>query len=336
MGKYDDAMYRYLSDNDRFADLFNAVLFDGRVVVRGEMLEDASERCVEVVSDTVSQAGTGEGRPKYEKSVRDIRKRMRTGESFIVTAIENQNAIDYAMPWRIMRYDQMEYGRQIRDIISRRETALGKQGSAGNWMKRLQQEDRLCPVYTICFYHGTEPWDGPRSLRDMMHFGRETEGWQDVFHDYGMTLFCAGEQKDLSRFGTDLKLLLKVLQLRQDKDGLLRLWSEEPFSHLDLETAETMAVMTDSVNILKKLEITEEGGCNMCLAVEEMKRDWKAEGEAKGRAEGKAEGEAKGIIELGIDFGLSENDILARLQNKLNVSLQAAQEYMGMFRKMTV
>ena len=340
MGKYDDAMYRYLSDNDRFADLFNAVFFDGRAVVQGEMLEDASERCVEVVSDAVSSAGA-RGRPQYEKSVRDIRKRMRTGESFIVTAIENQNAIDYAMPWRIMRYDQMEYGRQIRDIISRRRAALGKQGrSAGNWMKRLQQEDRLCPVYTICFYHGTEPWDGPRSLRDMMHFGRETEGWQDVFHDYGMTLFCAGEQKDLSRFGTDLKLLLKVLQLRQDKDGLLRLWSEEPFSHLDLETAETMAVMTDSVNILKKLEITEEGGCNMCLAVEEMKRDWKAEGraegEAKGRAEGKAEGEAKGIIELGIEFGLSENDILARLQNKLNVSLQAAQEYMGMFRKMTV
>ncbi len=333
MGRYDDAMYRYLSDNDRFADLFNAVLFDGRVVVRGEMLEDASERCVEAVSDTVSQAGTGEGRPRYEKSVRDIRKRMRTGECLIVTAIENQAAIDYAMPWRIMRYDQMEYGRQIRDIISRRETALGKQGrSAGNWMKRLQQEDRLCPVYTICFYHGTEPWDGPKSLRDMMRFGKEAEGWRDLFHDYGMTLFCAGERNDLSRFGTDLKLLLEVLQLRQDKEGLLKLWSREPFSHLDLETAETMAVMTDSVDILKKLEMTEEGGCNMCLAVEEMKRDWKAEG----RAEGKAEGEAKGIVEIGIEFGLSEKDILSRLQNKLNVSLQAAQEYLCMFGGMTV
>ena len=332
MGKYDDAMYRYLSDNDRFADLFNAVLFEGKVVVQGEMLEDASERCVEVISDTVSQAGTGEGRPRYEKSVRDIRKRMRTGECFIVTAIENQAAIDYAMPWRIMRYDQMEYGRQIRDIISRRETALGKQGSAGNWMKRLQQEDRLCPVYTICFYHGTEPWDGPRSLRDMMRFGKEAEGWRNLFHDYGMTLFCAGERNDLSRFGTDLKLLLEVLRLRQDKEGLLKLWSREPFSHLDLETAETMAVMTDSVDILKKLAITEEGGCNMCLAVEEMKRDWKAEG----RAEGKAEGEAKGIIEIGIEFGLSEKDILSRLQNKLDVSLQAAQEYLRMFGKMTV
>ena len=323
MGKYDDAMYRYLSDNDRFADLFNAMLFDGRAVVQGELLEDASERCVDAISEAVSAGGGG--RPRYEKSIRDIRKRMRTGECLIVTAIENQSAIDYAMPWRIMRYDQMEYGRQIQDIISRRRNAIEKKGrSAGNWTKRLQQEDRLCPVYTICFYHGTEPWDGPRSLRDMMHFGKRTEYWQDVFHDYGMTLFCVGEQKDLSRFSTDLKLLLEVLQLRQDKDGLLRLWSEEPFSHLDLETAETMAVMTDSVDILKKLEITEEGECNMCLAVEEMRRDWKAEGEAKG------------IVEIGIEFGLSENDILTRLQNKLNVSLQAAQAYLHMFGEMTV
>lgn len=51
-----------------------------------------------------------------------------------------QAAIDYAMPWRIMRYDQMEYGRQIREIISRRRAASGMQGRpAGNWTKRLQQ-----------------------------------------------------------------------------------------------------------------------------------------------------------------------------------------------------
>ena len=43
------------------------------------------------------------------------------------------------------------------------------------------------------------------------------------------------------------------------------------------------------------------------------------------------EGEAKGIIEMGNDFGLSEEDILARLQKKLNVSLQKAQEYLYAF-----
>ncbi len=268
MGKYDDAMYRYLSDNDRFADLFNAVLFDGRSVVRGEMLEDASERCLDVFLDETSRAET-EGQPRYEKSVRDIRKRMKTGECLIITAIENQNDIDYAMPWRIMRYDQMEYGRQIRDIISSRRAALQKQGrSGGNWIRRL----------------------------------------------------------------------------RQDKDGLRELWGGEAFSHLDLETAQTMAVMTDSTDLLKKLEITEEGGCNMCLAVEEMRRDWMAEGKIEGKIEGriegkiegKAEGKAEGIIAMGMEYGLSEDAILEKLQNILDISLQTAMEYLGMFRKKTV
>ena len=44
-------------------------------------------------------------------------------------------------------------------------------------------------------------------------------------------------------------------------------------------------------------------------------------------------GEAKGIIEMGHDFGLSEEDILARLQKKLNVSLQKAQEYLYAYRE---
>ena len=45
------------------------------------------------------------------------------------------------------------------------------------------------------------------------------------------------------------------------------------------------------------------------------------------------EGEAKGIIEMGHDFGLSEEDILARLQKKLTVSLQKAQEFLYAYRK---
>jgi hypothetical protein len=52
--------------------------------------------------------------------------------------------------------------------------------------------------------------------------------------------------------------------------------------------------------------------------------------------EGKAEGKAEGIIETGLDFGLSENDILERLQKKLDISLQKAQEYFEMFGKQTV
>lgn len=52
--------------------------------------------------------------------------------------------------------------------------------------------------------------------------------------------------------------------------------------------------------------------------------------------ETRKEGEAKAIIELGFEFGLSEEEILDRLQKKLNISLQKAQEYFSMFAKKKV
>lgn len=51
---------------------------------------------------------------------------------------------------------------------------------------------------------------------------------------------------------------------------------------------------------------------------------------------GIAEGRAEEIIETGYEFGLSEQDILERLQKKLSISLQKAQEYLLMFGKQTV
>ena len=47
----------------------------------------------------------------------------------------------------------------------------------------------------------------------------------------------------------------------------------------------------------------------MCTVFEETRR------------EGIAEGEAKGIIETGYEFGISEEEILARLQKKLKIFL---------------
>lgn len=55
-----------------------------------------------------------------------------------------------------------------------------------------------------------------------------------------------------------------------------------------------------------------------------------------GIAEGRSEGRAEEIIETGYEFGLSEQDILERLQKKLSIPLQKAQEYLLMFGKRTV
>ncbi len=66
----------------------------------------------------------------------------------------------------------------------------------------------------------------------------------------------------------------------------------------------------------------------MCTLFEEI--------EARGEAKGVAKGGAKQIIEMGLEFGLSENDILDRMQAKLNIEPEKAREYMEMFGRQTV
>lgn len=47
-------------------------------------------------------------------------------------------------------------------------------------------------------------------------------------------------------------------------------------------------------------------------------------------------GKAEGIIETGLDFGLSEDELLIKLQDKLGISFEDAQEYFERFGKQTV
>ena len=50
-----------------------------------------------------------------------------------------------------------------------------------------------------------------------------------------------------------------------------------------------------------------------------------------GKAEGFIIGKAQTLVETGIEFGLTKEEIIQRLQNKLNVSLSEAQEYFDTF-----
>lgn len=51
------------------------------------------------------------------------------------------------------------------------------------------------------------------------------------------------------------------------------------------------------------------------------------------KEEGIVEGKAAGIVETGVDVGLSDKEILDKLQIKLNISLQMAQEYFSRYGK---
>ena len=99
----------------------------------------------------------------------------------------------------------------------------------------------------------------------------------------------------------------------------------------------TVGRKSDDVFIRKLEEAVEEAKRNREWRHEYMTllmRD--QENMEKGMEKGKIEGRAEEIIESGFEFGLSEKDILTRLQNKLHISLQAAQQYLLRFGKQMV
>ena len=74
--------------------------------------------------------------------------------------------------------------------------------------------------------------------------------------------------------------------------------------------------------------LEQRGDVNMFTVFEETR--------IEGREEGREEGRAEEIIETGYEFGLSDDDILGRLQKKLDISSEMAQRYFREFGKRTV
>ena len=68
----------------------------------------------------------------------------------------------------------------------------------------------------------------------------------------------------------------------------------------------------------------------------EGRKEGRLEGREEGRMEGRKEGRAVEIIETGIELELQDSDIIERLQRKLEISLQKAEEYFRQFSGQTV
>ena len=186
----------------------------------------------------------------------------------------------------------------------------------------------MYPVYTICFYHGTKPWDGPKSLKEMMDFDGN-EKVKKLFHDYQMTLICVEDLKDMSVFRTDLRLLVEALNARGDKRAMKALMDRREFEDISVETARTIAIMTDSQRILKKLQKYEDKEeINMCQAWDEIEQEWE---DKIAVAEEKASQAEKRLIETvifdNLEEGKSEETIVAKLVRFFAMEPQEAEQY---------
>ena len=98
---------KFFSDDERYADLINGLICQGRPVVRKEDLQDLDTQ-TGIWSDPAIHKSKNRRRVK----LRDLVKKASFGVNFLVIGIENQQTIDYSLPLRCMTYEAGEYERQ--------------------------------------------------------------------------------------------------------------------------------------------------------------------------------------------------------------------------------
>ena len=258
--------------------------------------------------------------------------------SYVLLGIENQTDVHYAMPVRNAIYDALQYGRQVADIAAEhrrnKKDFTGK--SNGEYLSGFLKEDCIKPVITLVIHFGAEEWDGPLSLHEMMSVS-DIEILSFV-ENYRIHLIDPAKltEEQLDHFSTSLKEVMGYIKYSKNKEQLLKFLQTDTHRSIEMNAVRVIKTITNT-----PIEVSEEEEeIEMCKAIEDLIAEsearGRAEGEVRGRAEGETRGEAKGMIEICLDMSFSKEDILKKLQEKLNISLQQAGEYFEMYGKRTV
>lgn len=330
--KTDIIVKNYWRDNARFADFFNAVLFEGKQVIQPEDLEDLDTEG----SFILEHKNLFEGIQAARDNIKICKRSTRHGVAFVMLGNEAQEHIHYAMPLRLMGYDYGTYKKQYDEKARkyRNDPELKQTLEDDELLSGMKRTDRLIPVITLVVYYGEHPWDGATSLHEMLTIDEELTPF---INDYKMLLVEArkNDQKLHNIENIDLFNLLGIFL----NEGKRREKANEYVREHEVagEVLMTVAGVTGRGSICdvsgKK---GEDAMCTIWEEIEKKGRDvGRKEGHTQGLLEGHTqgllEGQAWGIIDMGLEYGLSKNDILKQLQKKLKISAQKAKEYFEQF-----
>lgn len=295
MGKQDTASKEFLSDNNRFADVCNVVLYDGQQVIHAEDLEERDS--TEVLSILGVDGKTKEFQQKWRDLLKSAVVRYTGGAYIVLIGLENQTKIHYAMPVKNALYDAMNYGSQVKEA-AKKHKANSDRGSQEEFLSGFHKTDRLTPVITITVYWGADNWDAPRSLHEM--FGNVDKRLLPFIPDYRINLLVPNEIQNFDQFQTSLGCVLELIKASTDKNATeIILRSNNRYKSLENDAVSMINVFTGT-----NLEINEKKGVtDMCKAWDDQKKE--------GRAEGLALGNITAIRNM-IDLGLTKDQILKK------------------------
>lgn len=246
----------YLSNADRFADIFNFWIYNGEEVVKAADLKELDTASIVLPYGNDAKQPTQKFRDilKLYTAMRDERA------IYLALGIEAQSHIHYAMPVRNMLYDAMNYAEQVTAITNAHRKA-GTKMTGAEFLSGVCKEDRIMPVITLVISFSPQPWDGPMSLHEML--GVTDERLLAFVPDYRLKLLSPEriDEPDFAKFRTGFGAIMQFIKHQQD-ESMEWIAGAKGFEAIDRETASLIKTTTGT-----DISFDEEGEMiNMCKA----------------------------------------------------------------------
>ncbi len=328
--KADTVTKDYVKDAGVFADIFNYYIYGGRQVILPEQLTERDPT-------KIALPYGADGAVVPVQKFRDVQKlyaAMTDGKmEYVLYSAENQAEIHYAMPVKNNLYDALEYAGQVEEVAKSHRKEMkrkkeegeasaeegGKTPNAGEFLSGFWVEDRSIPSITVTIFFGSEEWDGPLSLFEMMDVSDpDVLACMDNYH---VRLIAPAQMTDeeIMKFQSSLREVLLFIKYSKDRENLSRVLvaNEKRFRELERRAADVIEVITNSGI---KYDESEEV-IDVCQAIQEIRMEERKIGEQDGRLN-KAKEDARNFYNLGVD--------IEKIAQGVGYAVETIKEWLGL------
>ncbi|MBR2067793.1 MAG: Rpn family recombination-promoting nuclease/putative transposase [Solobacterium sp.] len=254
-----DSVFKTLLKNKEYvADLINHFLYHDKKKIEANDLDE-----VNPVLTSLNKKGA-----KTER-ILDMAYAIKKGNDVVrIVGIENQSTVDQDMIIRILKSDALAYENQL----SR---------------KKRKEIEHVVRVSSMVMYWEEGKWSAARSLNEYLRKeGMEVEEGPD--YDYELISPSELKEEEIEALDTPIKMVLECIRHSKDGKKLDEAMSKPIYQDIPDDCAEAIKAVTDIDIIIDKDNKGE--GINMCLALDEIKKEQRETGRLIGKEEGREEG----------------------------------------------
>ena len=283
--KQDKILRGFFKVKAHFADIINAMLFEGKDVIHADelLLCDSDETIYFVY----------ENRINVMERRRDILMHATVNGIPVYIGLEIQSTINYFMPYRLLLYDTMTYHLQYKLID-----------------KDHREHFRPTGVMSTVLYSGDRTWHQPHSLLDRILVPEPLKGLMNTWK---------GNIRDIKEINVELLRNEKVKSLVSAVQTIYR-WNKDTSTIRELvlskEVAIVVAVMTNSEELVIRIEKEEREEVDMCQVLEEFK----LESEMRGLKQGKIQ---TIVNQLKSKFGFVSKELIMKIEESSDDKIDA-------------